>query len=177
MKGSTMDSDQHMSKKSDNIPDDFLEVHSAGIDQGQLMTRVDDRVKQRRAEIGMDKTRFPSFDGVPYPGTPDGVEYDPDLYHHLRLANKYYIEIETEPVLEASPATRIPLAGRLWSSVRLHAHHLVLFYVNRAARHEVEVNRHMVSVLNALAMANTEQGETIRKLENQLESIRTQLNH
>jgi hypothetical protein len=170
-----METDRNEPNKSETIPDDLLEIHSADIDQHQLMTRVEDRVTLRRAELGSDLTRFPSYDGVPYPGTPEGIRFDPDLYHHLRLANKHYSEIDTEPVLEASPATRIPLVGRLWRLFRLHAHHLVLFYVNRAVRHEVDVNRHMVSVLNSLTLANHEQGETIRKLENQLEAMRSKL--
>lgn len=160
--------------ETETIPDDFLEVHGADIDQRKLMNRIGKRVAQRRDEIGSDPVQFPSYEGVPYPGAPEGVRYDPDLYHHLRLANKLYPEIETEPVLEPSPATRIPLFGQFWSLVRLHAHNLVLFYVNRAVRHEVEVHRHMVSVLNSLALANQDKQETINRLTAELEEFRSQ---
>ncbi|MGB3714077.1 MAG: hypothetical protein WA996_06575 [Candidatus Promineifilaceae bacterium] len=158
---------------TETIPDDLLEVHEADIDQRQLMDRIEKRVAQRRDELGSDPRRFPSYEGVPYPGTPEGVRYDPDLYHHLRLANKLYPEIETEPVLVTSPATRIPLLGQLWRLVRLHAHNLVLFYVNRAIRHEVDVNRHMVSVLNSLTLANQDKQVTIDRLMAELEELRS----
>lgn len=168
-----MSTDKLGPHETEAIPGDLLEIHEADIDRRQLMNRIEDRVAQRRDKIGSDPVRFPSYEGVPYPGRPDGVQYNPDLYHHLGLANKLYPEIETEPVLETSPVTRIPLLGQLWSLVRLHAHNLVLFYVNRAVRHDVDVNRHMMSVLNSLTMANQDQQEIIKTLKIEIEEMRS----
>lgn len=157
------------------IPDDFLVAREGDIDTRQLMNRIEKRVANRREEIGSDTMQFPSYTAVSYPGLPDGDQYDPNLYHHLRLANRLYSDIETSPVLESSPATRLPLVGRLWRLVRLHAHNLVLFYVNRAVSHDVVVNRHLVSVLNSLTEANRENQVTIRTLEDQLRELRSRL--
>lgn len=165
--------DNHKPAETEPVPDDLLEIRGEDIDQQEVMTRVADRVTERRSDIGFSQVRFPSYAGVPYPGTPDQVNYDPDLYHHLRLANKNYLEVETDPVLETSPATRIPVIGYLWRLVRLHAHNLVLFYVNRAVRHEVNVNRYIISVLNSLAIANQDQREVITALKAEVDDLRS----
>jgi hypothetical protein len=167
--------DNHEADESGEIPEDFLVVHGKDIDGEQLSARVVDQVMKRRAKAGFIPQRFPSYDGVPYPDPPEDGKYDPDLYHHLRLANKSYLEVKTEPELLPSPVTRIPIIGQLWSSVRGHAHALVLFYVNRAVRHEVGVNRYIISVLNSFAIANQDQQKIISKLESEIEELRKQL--
>jgi hypothetical protein len=170
-----MSSQKHLSEETGNIPDDFIEIHAEDVDSQQIIDRIRRRIDRHRSESEYQPTRFPSYDGVPYPGTTVDVNHDPDLYHHLKLANKIYAEVETEPALESSPATRIPVAGSLWRLIRLHAHNLVLFYVNRAVRHEVDVNRHLVSVLNSLTEDNYYQRQTIKELESELESLRSKI--
>ena len=167
--------DNHESDESETIPEEFLVVHGNDIDDEQLSERVTDQVMKRRAEAGFIPPRFPSYDGVPYPNPPEDAKYDPDLYHHLRLANKSYLEVETEPELLPSPVTRIPIIGQLWSSVRGHAHTLVLFYVNRAVRHEVSVNRYIISVLNSFAIAYQDQQKRINDLKSEIEDLQNQL--
>lgn len=157
------------------ITNNLIEVNEMEVDRQRLMDRVRKRIERRRKDMGYDPVRFPSFGGVAYPGKPNGDQYDPDLYHHLMLANKTYTQVETNPLLDVSPATRIPVLGRLWSQFRIHAHNLVLFYVNRAIRHEVDVNRHLISVLNSLAIANQEQQDAIVKLEAEIEELRSKL--
>ena len=98
--------------------------------------------------------------------------YHPDLYHHLHLANKLYTDVETESILASSPATRLPLIGNLWGTIREQAHSLVRFYVNRAVAHEVEVNRHLVNALNLLTAENQRQQRAIAELEEALAALR-----
>lgn len=160
-------------QENETVADDFLEIRDPGVDSQQLMKRINERMDRRRHEADHQLKDFPSYGGVPFPGIPEGEIHDPNLYHHLRLANKLYIEVETEPKVENSPATRIPVLGQLWGLVRLHAHNLVLFYVNRAIRHEVDVNRHLVSVLNSLTLANHDQQMTISELRNEIEELRS----
>ncbi|HET6443781.1 MAG TPA: hypothetical protein VFI27_04295 [candidate division Zixibacteria bacterium] len=166
--------DNHKPAETEPVPDDLLEIRGEDIDQQEVMATVADRVTKRRSDIGFSQVRFPSYDGVPFPGLPVNTRYDPDLYHHLRLANTSYFEVQTEPELEPSPATRIPLIGQFWGLIRLQAHNLVLFYVNRAVRHEVDVNRHMISVLNSLAIANQGQQEEIEALKSEVKVLRSQ---
>jgi hypothetical protein len=168
-----MMSDNQELTETEPIPDDLLEIRGSESDQQQLMERVADRVEQRRDDAGTSTVRFPSYKGVPYPGTPEYSRYDPDLYHNLRLANSIYPDVMTEPELEPSPATRIPIVGDLWRLVRAQAHNLVLFYVNRSTRHEVDVNRHIVSVLNSLAISNQEQLEIIDDLKAEVDELRS----
>ena len=166
--------DNHKPAEIEPVPDNLLEIRDEEIDQQEVMARVADRVTERRSKIGFSQVRFPSYDGVPFPGPPINARYDPDLYHHLRLANTNYLDVQTEPELEPSPATRIPIIGQFWRLIRLHAHNLVLFYVNRAVRHEVDVNRHLISVLNSLAIANQVQQEEIDALKSEVKDLRSQ---
>ena len=59
--------ENHNSSEPGSIPSDLLDIRSDDLDQEQLMTRVADRVNQRRAEAGFMPEKFPSYHGVPYP--------------------------------------------------------------------------------------------------------------
>jgi hypothetical protein len=122
--------------------------------------------------LGYEQRNFPTFGtAVSCPEPPDDLPYSPDLYHHLRNVNDLYAEVETESVLAPSPATRIPVLGQIWKLIREQAHGLVLFYVNRSVAHQVNVNRHLVSVLNQLTLQNQEQARQIAALEAQLKAL------
>ena len=164
--------DFHEQNRGQSIPEDLVEIPGSESESQRLMARVVKQVENRRSELGIDPVQFPSFEGVPYPGRPENSEYDPDLYHHLKLLNSYYLDVKTEPELQPSPATRIPVIGRIWQLIRDQAHDLVLFYVNRAVTHEVDIDRHMVSVLNSLTVANANQQKLINQLRNELDRMR-----
>jgi ABC-type polysaccharide/polyol phosphate export permease len=80
--------------------------------------------------------------------------------------------VATEPILASSPATRIPVLGRLWQLIRGGAHTLVLFYVNRAVSHQTMTNNYLVSVLNRLTVVVEEQQRTIAKLQAEVAALR-----
>lgn len=153
------------------IPDNLFEIHDPEIDPHQIMEQIRERIRRRREELGYEKRTFPTFGAAAYPGEPDDIPYDPDLHHHLRLANEMYAQVEVGAVLAPSPATRIPVLGRLWQLVRSEAHNLVLFYVNRAIAHQTDVNRHLVSVLNRLTALSQEQQRTIMALQAEIEAL------
>ena len=153
------------------IPDDLIEINDPDIDPAQIVEQIRERIRRRREEAGYAQRVLPTFGATAYPGEPEGEHHDPDLYYHLQLANEIYVRTETGPILAASPATRLPILGRLWQSVRGHAHSLVLFYVNRAATHQTDVNRHLVSTLNQLAVVSQEQQQRIRELESQVDRL------
>lgn len=156
------------------VPDDLIEIHDPEIDPVQIMEQIRDRIRQRRQESGYEQRTFPTFGATAYPGEPEDVPYDPDLYYHLRRANDVYADAETGSTLAPSPATRVPVLGRLWALVRGEMHNLVLFYVNRSVAHQTRVNRHLVSVLNRLAALSQEQQRTILALQAEIETLRAQ---
>ena len=158
-----------------DVPDDLIEIQDPQIDVEQIMEHIREKMAQRRRDLGYDQMNFPSFGGVVFPGRPDDLPYDANLYHHLQLANKLYTEVATEPVLVASPATRIPILGRIWELVRFQAHSLILFYVNRAVDQQVNLQRHLISAVNLLTVESQKQQRDIIRLEGLLIRLRNQL--
>ena len=159
----------------DDLPDDLLEIRDPEIDPEQIMSRIRERIHQRRSELGYEPGQFPSFGGIVFPGKPDDIPYDPNLYYHLETANKIYLEVDTEPLLTSSPATRIPVLGRFWTLLRFAAHQLALFYVNRAITQQTNINRHMISTLNLLTATTQEQQRAIMDLEEEVKILREKL--
>ncbi len=153
-------------------PDGLLEIQDPEIDLDAIMAEIRQRIIRRRAELGYDRRTFPTFGAAAYPGVPEDIDYDTDLYHYLRLANETFAAAETAPLLAPSPATRIPILGKVWQIIRGSAHSLVLFYVNRAVAHQTTVNSHLVSTLNRMAVVMAQQQRTIQALQAELESLR-----
>ena len=128
---------------------------------------------ERRKQLGYDERTFPEFGGVvPYPEPPDDLTYSSELYYHLRQANDLYADVDTEPVLASSTTTRLPIIGPLWKLIRTQAHGLVLFYVNRGLAHQVNVNRHLVSILNRMVLEDQENQRTIKRLRAEIDEIK-----
>lgn len=152
---------------------ELLEINDPEIDVDKIMEEIRERITRRREELGEPRALFPSFGAAAYPGEPDRDEYDADLYYHLRKANELYWQHDLEPVLAPSAATRIPVLGRLWRRVRREAHNLVLFYIGRLVRQQVTVDKHLVSVLNRLAVQLEGQSVEIEALRKQVMNLRS----
>lgn len=160
---------------SNGLPNhNLIEIRDPEIDPIAIMDEIRARVEKRRQELGYDKRHFPAFGTADYPGEPEDIPYDGALYQQLRLANRSYANVETKPVLVSSPATRIPILGRLWGLIRGGAHNLVLFYVNRTVAQQVTINRHMVSVLNRLTAETQTQARQIKALQDELNQLKQQ---
>jgi hypothetical protein len=150
--------------------EELIEIHDPELDPQTLMVEIRRRIQERRVQLGVDEQNFPRFGAATsYPEPPDDLPYSSELYFHLEQVNGLYAEVETAPVLAHSPATGLPVLGRLWKMIRNQAHTLILFYVNREQAHQVNVNRHLVSVLNELVLQNQEQMRKIVALEAELE--------
>ena len=157
----------------DALPaENMIEIDDPEIDPAAIMAEIRRRIVARRRELGYDHRAFPSYGAAIYQGEPDDLPFDRDLHYFLRLANATFAEAETEPVLAASPATRVPILGRLWGMIRGGAHNLVLFYVNRAVTHQTSVNGYLVSALNRLTAVVEEQQRTIQRLQAELDAAR-----
>jgi polyhydroxyalkanoate synthesis regulator phasin len=74
-------------------------------------------------------------------------------------------------LLAPSPATRVPIFGKLWQTVRGQFHELILFYVNRAVSHEIKLDNHIISALNELTRIIQEQQQEIDALHEQIRQL------
>jgi hypothetical protein len=166
---------KHEADVDPEISDDLIEIRDPEIDPTQIVSQIRTRIIQRRAELGYEDRSFPAFDLASYPGEPNDIPFDQNLYHYLRLANTSYNQIEVDPLLAASPATRLPVIGPLWQRVRSQVHSLVLFYVNMAGGNQISVNRHLVSVLNRLTLVTQDQQRTIQDLQAEVADLRSRL--
>lgn len=153
--------------------EDLIEIHDPEVDVIQIMADIRERIRRRREELGYDKRTFPTYGGTACPAPPNDLPIDSDLYHHLRLANQVYTLAETGPLLVPSSGTRLPLIGSIWQRVRVYLHNLALFYVNRAVAHQTSVNRHVISVLNQLTVANQAQQRAITALQAEIAYLRS----
>ena len=157
------------------IPDDLIEIHDPEIDPAQIMEQIRERIRQRRLELGEPRQAFPTFGAAEYPGEPEGRDLDAELYHHLRRANDLYYQIGVQVELAPSPATRLPLVGRVWEQIRREAHNLVIFYLGKLVRQQVAVNRHLVSTLNRMAAGSQAQQAELQAVRAEIKFLRGQL--
>ena len=155
-----------------DLPDDFIQLVDSELSSDALMARIRAQLAQRKAAQGTDLRPLPQFGVAGMPDEPAGGGHDPTLYHHLRLANERFNEMPSEALLASSPATRMPVIGRWWATIRRHAHDLALFYVNRGLQHQLGVNRNIISVLNLLVRQNEAQHAEIDALRQQLSQAR-----
>jgi arginine utilization protein RocB len=157
---------------SDSEPSLFIEIHDPHITAISLAAEVETRVRRRRQQFGKVQADFPAYGAItPCPQTPQDLPYRANLFHHLRQANRLYNQVQTDSILVSSPATSVPVFGRLWGLMREQAHSLVLFYVNRATAEQLNVNRHLVSVLNELTIVVQEQQQTISGLQQEIQVL------
>lgn len=153
--------------------EDIFEIRDPAIDTSTIMSEIRGRIQERRALLNYDASQLPTFGAATEPpAEAEDLPPQPTLFHHLRLVNRTFNQVETTPTLASSPATRIPLIGRLWGLVREQAHQLVLFYVNRSVAHQTNVNRHLVSVNNELTRLLQEQQRRLDRLEEEVDALR-----
>ena len=147
----------------------WLELTDDQVTAAQLADRVAARLA---AHPPAELPSFPDYQlQTSPPDFPSDVPYRFGQYYHLQRANALYTQAETRPQLAPSPATRVPLLGRLWGFIRAEAHRLVLFYVNRQVSHQAQVNRHLVQTLNELTRQVEDQQRTILRLQEELARI------
>ncbi|MCA9936313.1 MAG: hypothetical protein H6662_04160 [Ardenticatenaceae bacterium] len=142
----------------------WLELNDPEINANDLMAEIDVRV----AAHGRFQPHYPTFGHISPMPQPPNEHFAPNLYHHLRALNELEATDST-PELAASPATQLPLLGKLWGMVRAQAHNLVLFYVNRSAADNAQTRAHMVNTLNELTRLVQEQQQEIAALRARLE--------
>lgn len=133
---------------TDPVPEGWVEVDEA---MPALLTKVRDGLATRARAWGAEPPRFGIFSPAATLEDAANVADLEGVADHLRQALTLMQQQDTTPVLAPSPATRLPVLGRLWALVRAQAHQLVLFYVNRQAANTVQVQQHLLAAVSALA--------------------------
>ena len=147
----------------------IVEIRDPEVDVDAIMAELRHRLDARRAELGDEEPTYPPFGLAPLPDPPAGLPHDAALYQELRILNATFNNAETAPNLAQSPATQVPVAGKVWGVLRRQVHELILFYVNRQLAHQVTVNRSLVSVLNRLTAELAEQRRDLEALRAEIE--------
>lgn len=169
-------SGSNVSKDPGDLPsNNLIEIRDPEIDPQAIMAEIRARIQKRRQELGYVSPQFSTFGGSQVPDRPEDIPYDPDFFDHLDRANELYLQVPTEVDLQASPATRMPLLGSMWSTIREQAHGLAIYYVNRNVSHQTGVNREMMGVLNGLTKVTIEQQRTINRLQAEIDSLRARV--
>jgi hypothetical protein len=149
----------------------WIVIHDDLITSEELVTEVERRVAQRREELGGVNLVFPTFGHVSTFPEPAENQANPHLYYYLKQANQPPSPA-VGPILAPSPATRMPVVGRIWQTIRGEMHNLVLFYVNRSVRDQSQLNVNLVSALNELTRVVQAQQAEIESLRAELHRLR-----
>lgn len=124
----------------------------------ELLDRVQCHLSRKKdAVLGMDTSRR------------KGV-FSEAVYEGIEEAQAILSAIYVQPFLTAP---RIPLVGRLWQRLRIAAHGLVVFYVNRLAGLQGAFNREVTVCLDALANDLDTGGRA--SLQNELKTLRSEV--
>lgn len=150
----------------------WIELNDEQLTGAELAQTVAKKAQKREQSDGKLALNMPNFGyAAPMPSPPQGQPYSPNLYHHLQALN----ELPPPPTsaeLVASPATQLPIIGKIWQMVRGAAHALVLFYVNKVVAHETAVSLHTRSVLHELTRQLQTQQEEITHLRAELQKLK-----
>jgi hypothetical protein len=145
----------------------WLNISDSHWDGNTLAAEIARRTQQRAAQYGELTPTFPtmSSDGLHLP--PATRQIAPQLYQQLK-ALQDRPPVETGVLLAESPATGIPIIGRIWRTVRRSLHELVLFYVNRLVRDQTQRDTHLFNVVNELTRLTIQQEQELARLRDEL---------
>jgi hypothetical protein len=129
------------------------------------MARLNDRMRDR---YGIEKhlPELPDFELQAVPRVQDAT-----LRYHLERAHATHDQVWVQLSVFPSPATQLPIIGRLWRLVREQAHRLILYYLEMATSKQIGFNRHVVGITSRLAAAQ----EEIAQLRQEVAELRQQL--
>jgi hypothetical protein len=112
----------------------------------EIMQRIREQIVARKTAASPDGEPIVKLLGKHLP---------PEFYEHLYHAGLLYNQIDVQ--VHLTPTTT-PLVGPLLHRLRQMIHEVVVFYVNKSARQQMEMNKHLLRALSIL-------GEEIEKLE------------
>jgi hypothetical protein len=138
-----------------------FQIEGDNIDAEAIMQQIRARIRARRAEAKARGLDFEAYADGLYPLSPDAT-LSRDLHEAVRRLGLGYDKVSVELALTE---TRLPLIGGLVQRVRAAFHALVLFYVNRLAARQIQVNEQATRALTAL----------VRDLEAEVTDLRARL--
>jgi hypothetical protein len=112
----------------------------------EIMQRIREQIVARKTAASPDGEPIVKLLGKHLP---------PEFYEHLYHAGLLYNQIDVQ--VHLTPTTT-PLVGPLLHRLRQMIHEVVVFYVNKSARQQMEMNKHLLRAVSIL-------GEEIEKLE------------
>jgi hypothetical protein len=153
--------------------DDFASLRDEQVSPAALIAEIRQRLEQRYPDGDTGEVSFPAYELADAPPEfPADIAYSFSLYYHLQRAHELYSNADTAPILAPSPATRLPILGRIWAQARREAHNLILFYVNRHLAHETAVNRHLIAAIGEMTRQLEAQQRRIAQLEAQVSELK-----
>jgi len=161
-----------MDEPSRRDEDVWIEIHDPEISSANLVREVAARARRRRAEQGPVEIDFPPFGAAAPVPDAETTRDDVTRLHYFLRQLEQLPPPETQPELAPSPATRLPVLGRLWQLARREAHNLVLFYVNRSVAHNAAANRQLSNALNEVAALVQAQQAEIERLREELAQLK-----
>lgn len=127
-----------------------IEIRDPHIDAAAVLQQLYANLSARQALAPLEKP-LPDFGLPPIPEIEESA-----LRYHLHRANRLYDQLWVPLSLAPSPATRIPLVGRVWGLVRESLHRLILYYLEMAISKQAGFNSHVVGALNSMAGMQSE---------------------
>jgi hypothetical protein len=143
-----------------------IEIRDPSINTDAIVSRLQDRMRER---YGKRPPELPDFELPALPRVQDAT-----LRYHLERAHATHDQVWVQMAVFPSPATQLPILGRLWRLVREQAHRLILYYLEMAISKQIGFNRHVVGITSRLAAAQEETAqlrEEIADLRQQLREI------
>jgi hypothetical protein len=120
--------------------------------QPEQIINIENIMREIRQQILVEKAAW-DISGTPIVAT--GGKYLPDTYYeHLYHAGLLYGELEVQ--MHLTPTTT-PVIGAVLHRLRRIIHEAVIFYVNKLAARQIEINKHLLRTVSLL-------GEEVEKM-------------
>lgn len=150
----------------------WISLEDPQLSSEALAARVEAQLTRRRQKLGPVTLRFPNFQAQPL--EIDEAGRGKALQEALRQLQTLPPP-PTQATLAPSPATRLPLLGRLWRLIRAQTHELVLFYVNRQLAHQTQTNHLVLRALQTMRTQLAQQEAHRAALESRLATLEARL--
>ena len=136
-------------------------------------TSVLAQLKQRIAAARQQETQSPlHYPRIVYPGLPRDILYDERLYELLQTLEQQIPVVPRGADIGRSQLDGVPVIGALWRRLRLTLHNVALFYADRALRHQLALNWHLLRVGERLLVTTQTQARQITALEAEVAALR-----
>lgn len=131
-----------------------------------MLAVIENRIRQ--AQHAKQHTRSLRNAKLLYPAKPADIPYNTQLYQHLDTAKNSITTYSRDLQIAENSLAKVPLLGKVVQAIQRQLHQIALFYTNRAMRHQLEINEHLLESLGQLTLENQKQQRIIAELQEQL---------